>query len=586
MLTLSMCISKLYDSIFSKRFSIWLEQISFDNDQFAYRKNLSCQHAVFKLIQDSIEGFNKGHITIAVLIDLEGAFDALWHQGIIYQLHKAGLRGKALNIVWNILHSRNATIKVNNSQMDLHDLNTGACQGSSSAAVMFTFNIREMMKNVQSCKIKYSDDGNLYITGPPEQAQEMANILSQDLNNIAQWCHKWRTPINMSKTKYLILNRLNHDISINISINSIKPDSSSSNISLDRSDQERILGVIVDEKLSFVPHMDYLVSRSFSAINKIRDFSMQHLGLPTKLSLLLYITNVRSIIESSYMCWSTINEDQLNRLESVQGMMLKMIFQLKGKVSFNALNVEANILPIKLRLKQILCNFACRIMRKDHPNYFKACLQNNINRSNVGKFPTPADKIRMALRSFAKNFDLSTIEPESNISKSFECFIEPNFFIWNNLGNSKNRTKAQQVLLQQKTQAFLESLSNNDVICFTDGSVKNPNNEGIGACGAGVAIYNQGLTSDPILIPTPVSSGFISYHGELGAIKSAPNICKNIRGINIVLLSDCQSSIQSVISCKPPESFSSVINYINCTLTPFIKMTVKCQSAGLEVTVK
>ena len=39
MLTLSMCISKLYDSIFSKRFSIWQEQISFDDDQFAYRLN-------------------------------------------------------------------------------------------------------------------------------------------------------------------------------------------------------------------------------------------------------------------------------------------------------------------------------------------------------------------------------------------------------------------------------------------------------------------------------------------------------------------------------------------------------------------
>ena len=262
------------------------------------------------------------------------------------------------------------------------------------------------------------------------------------------------------------------------------------------------------------------------------------------------------------MCWSTINEDQLHKLESVQGMMLKMISQLKGKVSFKALNVEANILPIKLRLKQILCNFACRIMRKDNSNYFKICLQNNMNRSNVGKFPTPADKIRMALRSFAKNFDLSTIEPEANISKSFECFIEPNLFIWNSLGNSKNCTKSQQVLLQQKTQSFLESLSHNDIICFTDGSVKNPNNEGIGACSSGVAIYNQGLTSDPILIPTPVSSGSIPYHGELSAIKSALNFCKNIRSRKIVLLSDYQSAIQSVISCKPPESFSSVINDI------------------------
>ena len=190
MLTLSMCVSKLYDSIFSKRFSIWLEQISFDDDQFAYRKNLSCQHAVFKLVQESIEGFNKGHITIAVLIDLEGAFDALWHEGIIHKLHQAGLRGKCLRLIWNILHDRKATVKVNDTQKVVSDLQTGACQGSSSAAVMFTFNIRDMMKKVKSCRIKYSDDGNLYITGPPDKAQEMANLLSQDLNNISKWCFK------------------------------------------------------------------------------------------------------------------------------------------------------------------------------------------------------------------------------------------------------------------------------------------------------------------------------------------------------------------------------------------------------------
>ena len=127
MLTLSMCVSKLYDSIFSKRFSIWLEQISFDNDQFAYRKNLSCQHAVFKLIQDTTEGFNKDRITIAVLIHLEGAFDALWHQGLIHKLFQAGLSGRCLRIVWNILHDRHATVKVNDIEREIQDLETGAC---------------------------------------------------------------------------------------------------------------------------------------------------------------------------------------------------------------------------------------------------------------------------------------------------------------------------------------------------------------------------------------------------------------------------------------------------------------------------
>ena len=36
-----------------------------------------------------------------------------------------------------------------------------------------------------------------------------------------------------------------------------------------------------------------------------------------------------------------------------------------------------------------------------------------MNRSNIGKLPAPADKVYMALRSFATKFDLSTIEPEA-----------------------------------------------------------------------------------------------------------------------------------------------------------------------------
>ena len=368
-----------------------------------------------------------------------------------------------------------------------------------------------------------------------------------------------KTPINMSKTKFMILNRQNFNIPIDISIQSI---ASNQPISLERSTQERILGVIVDEQLSFTPHMDHIVNCSFIAMNQIRDFSTQHLGLPTNLSILLYITNVRSIIESSYMCWSTINEEQLNRLDSIQGMMLKMIFRIKGKMSFNALNVEAGILPIKLRLRQILCNFACRIMRKDSENYFKTCLTKNIHRQNVGKFVTPADKIRMALSTFAKRLDISNIEPEANISKSIVSHINADLFAWNNLGNAKSRTKDQQLLLQLKTRSFLENLSPDDIICFTDGSVKDPNKDGCGACGAGVVIYNRGLTSDPISIPTPISSSSISYHGELAAIESALNYCKNMYGRKIVILSDCQSAIQSVITSKTPDSYSSMVNSI------------------------
>ena len=59
MLTLSPCIAKIYDSVFSARFYKWLEHINFDDDQYAYRKHLSCQTAMFKFIQTVQENLNK-----------------------------------------------------------------------------------------------------------------------------------------------------------------------------------------------------------------------------------------------------------------------------------------------------------------------------------------------------------------------------------------------------------------------------------------------------------------------------------------------------------------------------------------------
>ena len=273
MLTLSMCISKLYDGIFSRRFSTWLEQINFDEDQYAYRRNLSCQHAIFKLVQHTVENFNKGNITILLLIDLEGAFDALWHQGMILQLYNEGIRGKILNLVWNILHNRTALVKVNDLNKSIPCTDTGACQGNSSAAVMFTFLIRKMMKNTSCNKIKYSDDGNLYISGPPEEAQQMANTICNDLKLISKWSYKWRMPINLSKTKYMILNRFDSPLDINISFDQVLSGNSST-IHIKRTLEERILGVIFDEQLTFTPHIDHLVNRSFTAINKVQDFSI------------------------------------------------------------------------------------------------------------------------------------------------------------------------------------------------------------------------------------------------------------------------------------------------------------------------
>ena len=72
-----------------------------------------------------------------------------------------------------------------------------------------------------------------------------------------------------------------------------------------------------------------------------------HSGIPTHLALELYNSCVRTIIESSYVCWATIPEMNWIKIESIQGQALKSIMKISGKVSFNTLDVEAGILPTK-----------------------------------------------------------------------------------------------------------------------------------------------------------------------------------------------------------------------------------------------
>jgi ribonuclease HI len=201
-------------------------------------------------------------------------------------------------------------------------------------------------------------------------------------------------------------------------------------------------------------------------------------------------------------------------------------------------------------------------MQKERGIYFRTCWEDNLEGRNIGKHVTPADKIRMALRSFAKDLNISAIEPESSIGKMSDSFIQRNLFAWKNLGNAKNRTEEQEHLLKLKTSEFLASISPDDIICFTDGSVTNQDEKGLGACGAGCIIYNHGLTSDPIIISAPISSKSTAYHGEIAAIDIALNFCKNLYGRKIFILSDCQSAIESVSNNITPDSYATLLNSI------------------------
>ena len=121
------------------------------------------------------------------------------------------------------------------------------------------------------------------------------------------------------------------DKTVEISCIMKQPNGPDTKLSILKSKEEKLLGVILDEQLTFVSHIDYIVRVSYSNITKINTFIDKNYGLPTNLATMLYITYVRSVIESSFMCWCTVDAKQLIKLESIQSLMLRKIAKSMDK---------------------------------------------------------------------------------------------------------------------------------------------------------------------------------------------------------------------------------------------------------------
>ena len=60
--------------------------------------------AMFRFLQHIQENVNNDKV--AVFLGLEGAFDPIWHQGLIFQLYKDGISGNILKLVYKTLSER------------------------------------------------------------------------------------------------------------------------------------------------------------------------------------------------------------------------------------------------------------------------------------------------------------------------------------------------------------------------------------------------------------------------------------------------------------------------------------------------
>ena len=105
---------KLFKRVIEQRLRSHLEHIRFINKhQSGFRKARSTDDHLFRLSQSIMESFNRGEHVVAAFLDVEKAFDNVWHNGLRYKIFQIDLPTKVTRWLSDFLVGRLLQVNVN-----------------------------------------------------------------------------------------------------------------------------------------------------------------------------------------------------------------------------------------------------------------------------------------------------------------------------------------------------------------------------------------------------------------------------------------------------------------------------------------
>ena len=299
-------LSKVLEKHVHDSLSEYLQEFSLlHKTQSGFRTQHSCETALINMIDSWLNAMDKGKIIGVVLVDFKKAFDLVDHQILLNKLDIYGIKDEALMWFNTYLTNRKQQVSVNNTKSDFKQISYGVPQGSILGPLLFLLFINDLPLYTDNVTTDlYADDTTLYDI--QDSLEQIENNLQIAINNLHIWCQNNGMILNSAKTKVMLVTtnqkrqRLNND---NLDLNF-------NNEPLTMITNEKILGVYVDNNLTWSEHIKRLTKKIASRIwllSKIKKFLNQtH-------RVLFYKSYIQPHIDFCNIVWG--NSSETNKLK-------------------------------------------------------------------------------------------------------------------------------------------------------------------------------------------------------------------------------------------------------------------------------
>jgi Reverse transcriptase (RNA-dependent DNA polymerase)/Endonuclease-reverse transcriptase len=329
--------------------------------QFGFRNEHSTVQQILRITEKTAMNFNQNRSTGLVLLDIEKAFDSVWHDGLVHKLAKLNYPLHLTKLIISFLNERKAFVSVGKESSAQFSIPAGVPQGSLLSPHLFNIFINDIPIPPFCHLAIYADDTALYCEVPWKNLKLLCKTLEKGLESIANFFQQWKIKINETKTEAIVFT---HSGVMKKRMLALSPIFNKS--PLVWKDSVKYLGVQLDQKLNFKEHIDSSIKKANKAISVLYCMLKKNSATTIESKATLYKSYIRPIFTYACPVLANCPQTHFRKLQIVQNKCLRMILSAPFFTRTSFLHEELKIPMIRDFVDKITKNFYDR--SKQHEN--------------------------------------------------------------------------------------------------------------------------------------------------------------------------------------------------------------------------
>lgn len=309
-------LGKILERIILKRLKDFDDRLQ--ETQFGFRQSRTTELQLATLLDETMNNTIRKKTTALATIDLEKAYDTIWHKGLLFKLISAAIPGYLIKITETFLKERSYKVNVSGVLSPKHNIPAGVPQGSTLSPVLFLHYLQDLPENPKTTVRLFADDTAVAATSI--NTEKACSNVQEHLDELADYYRKWCLKVNPEKSTIITFDNKRNHPTTKIYYEATE---------IPYQTKIKYLGVTLDKKLNYNKHIEDITKRAKMAAYYIWPFIKTESNLEETLKIRLVNTYIRPILLYACPVWSSTNITNFQKLEVIENKCLRQILGLK-----------------------------------------------------------------------------------------------------------------------------------------------------------------------------------------------------------------------------------------------------------------